>query len=130
MNKINSYKELLVWQNAMELVILVYDLTKTFPDSEKFGLVNQMTRAAVSIPTNIAEGWGRASRKSYIQFLRISRGSIMELETLLELSNKLGFVEEGIMNSILDKIETTSKLLQGLIKKLEEKELQQTTTSL
>ena len=130
MNKINSYKELLVWQNAMELVILVYDLTKTFPDSEKFGLVNQMTRAAVSIPTNIAEGWGRASRKSYIQFLRISRGSIMELETLLELSNKLGFVEEGIINSILDKIETTSKLLQGLIKKLEEKELQQTTTSL
>ena len=130
MNKINSYKELLVWQNAMELVILVYDLTKTFPDSEKFGLVNQMTRAAVSIPTNIAEGWVRASRKSYIQFLRISRGSIMELETLLELSNKLGFVEEGKMNSILDKIETTSKLLQGLIKKLEEKELQQTTTSL
>ena len=58
MNKINSYKELLVWQNAMELVILVYDIVKTFPDTEKFGLVNQMTRAAVSIPANIAEGWG------------------------------------------------------------------------
>jgi four helix bundle protein len=95
MNKINSYKELLVWQNAMELVILVYDIVKTFPDTEKFGLVNQMTRAAVSIPANIAEGWERASRKNYLQFLRISRGSIMELETLIELSNRLGFVEEG-----------------------------------
>jgi four helix bundle protein len=128
MNKVNSYKELLVWQNAMELVILVYDIVKTFPDTEKFGLVNQMTRAAVSIPANIAEGWGSATRKNYLQFLRISKGSIMELETLIELSNRLGFVEEGKLRPTLDKIETTSKLLQGLIKKLEEIELLQTST--
>jgi four helix bundle protein len=73
--KIESYKDLIVWQKGIELVNEIYVLTKMFPKEEMFGLTNQMRRAAVSIPANIAEGWGRNSTKSYIQFVRISRGS-------------------------------------------------------
>ncbi len=73
-NKINSYKDLIVWQKSIALVTEIYKLTKTFPAEEKFGIVNQLNRAVVSIPANIAEGWGRESSKNYLQFLRISRG--------------------------------------------------------
>ena len=73
-NKINSYKDLIVWQKSIALVTEIYKLTKTFPAEEKFGIVNQLNRAVESIPANIAEGWGRESSKNYLQFLRISRG--------------------------------------------------------
>lgn len=73
-NKINSYKDLIVWQKSIALVTEIYKLTKAFPAEEKFGIVNQLNRAVVSIPANIAEGWGRESSKNYLQFLRISRG--------------------------------------------------------
>lgn len=76
-----SYKELEVWNKAVDLVMEVYKLTKDFPPEEKFALTSQMQRAAVSIPANIAEGWGRGSTKEYIQFILIARGSLMELET-------------------------------------------------
>jgi len=78
---LKSYKELIVWQKSMTLVKELYKLTESFPENEKFGLTSQMRRASISIPSNIAEGWGRLSRKNYIQFLRISRGSLFELET-------------------------------------------------
>ena len=77
---VNSYKELIIWQKSMVLVSKVYSLTKKFPNDEKYGLVSQLNRASVSIPANIAEGWGRESRKNFVQFLRISRGSLFELE--------------------------------------------------
>ena len=68
MSNLKSYKELVVWQKSMKLVTIIYDLTKPFPDDERFGLISQMRRCSVSIPSNIAEGWGRLSRKNYIQF--------------------------------------------------------------
>lgn len=76
----------------MRLVTIVYNLTKAFPDEEKFGLISQIRRCSVSIPSNIAEGWGRLSRKNYIQFLRISRGSLFELETQILISKKLEYI--------------------------------------
>ncbi|MBI4443547.1 MAG: four helix bundle protein [Acidobacteria bacterium] len=79
-----SYKEPEVWQRAIGLVKQVYEARRTFPPSEKYGHASQVQRAATSIPANIAEGWGRGSTKEYIQFLRIARGSVMELETHLE----------------------------------------------
>lgn len=121
MTVISSYKELLVWQKAIVLVSKVYAVTKGFPSNEKFGLVSQINRAAVSIPANIAEGWGRQSRKNYIQFIRISRGSLFELETLIIIAKNEHFIQDiyfDEMNSIIDEI---GKMLNSMIKKLEEK---------
>lgn len=86
---IKSYKELLVWQRAMELVVEVYKLTELFPRDEKYGLAIQMQRAAVSIPSNIAEGYRRSHRKEYAQFLSIAFGSAAELETQIEICKRI-----------------------------------------
>lgn len=82
---INSFKDLIVWQKSMDLVESIYRITEKLPSKEQFGLISQMRRAAVSIPSNIAEGYGRQSKGSYTQFLSISRGSLLELETQTEL---------------------------------------------
>jgi len=101
----------------MKMVKEIYGLTSRFPDEEKFGLISQMRRAAVSVPSNIAEGWGRSTTGSYIQFLRISRGSLYELETQLELSKDLGYVNEsGKVEGLFTEI---GKMLNVLMKKLE-----------
>jgi len=89
MSKINSYKDLIAWQKGVALVSDIYKTTKTFPESEKFGMCSQLQRAAVSIPSNIAEGWGRKHTKNYLQFLRISRASLYEVETLLNNCKQL-----------------------------------------
>ena len=115
-----SYKELIVWQKSMLLVKEIYMLTATFPEAEKFGLTSQMNRASVSIPSNIAEGWGRLSRKSYIQFLRIARGSLFELETQLLITKELNYIKDCEKQEEL--ITEISKMLNSLIKKLEEKD--------
>lgn len=120
-SKIKSYKDLIVWQKAIELVTEVYSISKTFPTEEKFGIVNQLNRAVVSIPSNIAEGWGRESSKNYLQFLRISRGSLMEVETLILISKNLNYLNEEKFKSISDKIEETGKILQGLIKGVQQR---------
>ncbi|KKW07175.1 MAG: S23 ribosomal protein family protein [Candidatus Moranbacteria bacterium GW2011_GWE1_49_15] len=91
---ISSYKNLIVWQKSMELVIEVYKLTDAFPKTEMFGLVSQMRRCAVSIPSNIAEGKQRGTRKEYRQFTMIAFGSGAELETQIEISKRLGFCEK------------------------------------
>lgn len=83
-----NYKELEVWQKAINLVIDLYKITESFPHGERCGLISQIQRAGVSIPANIAEGWGRGSTKEYIQYLRISRGSLAELETHLIIAQK------------------------------------------
>lgn len=115
---ISTYKELKIWQKAMVLVSDVYTLTQTFPKEEKFGLINQMRRSSVSIPSNIAEGWGR-STKSFVQFLRVSRGSLFELETQILISKQLDYTNnsEEIEKLIIE----ISKMLNSLIRKLEEK---------
>ena len=89
MNK--PHKNLNLWKSAMDLVLKVYKGTKRFPGSEAYGLINQIRRAAVSIPSNIAEGAGRRTKKEFIQFLFVARGSLSELETQLEIANRLGY---------------------------------------
>ena len=89
-----NFKELLVWKKSIELVTEIYEITAAFPSEEKFGLVSQVRRAAVSIPSNIAEGNARRSSADYIQFLKIARGSGAEVETQIVISKNLGFIEE------------------------------------
>lgn len=108
---INSYKELIVWQKSIDLVGEVYKLTETFPKSELFGITNQMRRAVISIPSNIAEGYLRKHKLEYLQFLRVSFGSGAELETQLIIAKKLKL-------STLDKFKSSEDLLQEVMKML------------
>ena len=118
---IESHKNLIVWQKSMDLVESVYGITEKFPSKEQFGLISQMRRAAVSIPSNIAEGYGRHASGSYIQFLSIARGSLLELETQIELSIRLKYFNECESEKIFSDIIEISKMLNALIKSLEEK---------
>ena len=95
MDKIKSHKELKVWQESMTLVEEIYSLTSFFPKNEQFGLINQMRRAVISIPSNIAEGSGRNGKAEFIRFLYISLGSLSELETQIEIAYRLKYVEEN-----------------------------------
>jgi len=116
---IQSYRDLRVWQEAMNLAEAVYRLTKRFPKDELFGLTSQMRRASVSIPANIAEGYGRESIGAYVQFLRVSQGSLKELETHALLAHRIGILMELDMNALLSSAETTGKMLRALIRSLE-----------
>lgn len=118
MNKINSYKDLLVWQKGMEIVKLVYAISSHFPKEEMFGLTSQIRRASTSIPLNIAEGYGRSSRLSYRSFIRIARSSNHELETALEIALMLEFVVEKDVVELKRNIEEESRMLNSLIQKL------------
>jgi len=100
----------------MELVTEVYRVTGSFPDTEKFGLMTQMRRAAVSLPSNIAEGSGRGSDKEFIRFLRIARGSLFELETQIEIAQRLGFI--GQSDTLSEQIEHLFAMLNNLTQKL------------
>jgi four helix bundle protein len=114
--KISSYKDLLVWQKAIKLVKETYLLTRLLPEDEKFGLISQMKRCSVSIPSNIAEGWGRNSTKSYVQFLRIARGSLLELEIQVIICKELAYTSNENYNKINSLIVEESKMLNALIK--------------
>lgn len=115
---IKSYKELIVWQKAMLLVKEVFILTKLFPSSELYGLVSQMKRASISIPSNIAEGYGRKSTKSYMQFYAIAYGSALELETQTILSKTLKMAEEKHFIPTENLLLEVSKILNSIITKL------------
>lgn len=91
MSDIRTYKDLIVWQKSIQLVNIIYSLTKSFPDDEKFGIINQLRRAAISIASNIAEGFGRKTQKDRLQFFVIAYGSALEIETQLHISKELGF---------------------------------------
>jgi four helix bundle protein len=119
--KTSTYKDLIVWQKSIQLVTDIYALTKTFPMDERYGIVSQINRAVISIPSNIAEGWGRELSKNYLQFLRVSRGSLMETETLILIAKNLHYVNEKDFNQINEKIEEVGKILQGLIKSIQHK---------
>src|SRR3989338_791109 len=118
---IHSYKELVVWQKSMELVALIYKTTYSFPKEEIYGLTSQMRRAAISIPSNIAEGRGRGTKKEFTQFLRISYGSCAELETKLEVAKKLSFGEKLDYNKVDILLTEVSKMLYVMIKNLNPK---------
>ncbi|WP_264552432.1 four helix bundle protein [Flavobacterium sp. N2038] len=110
-----EYSKLEVWLEARKLVNLLYDFSKLFPKEELFGLTNQMRRAAISIPSNIAEGCGRQTSKETIHFLHISRGSLYELETQFYLAFDQKYIEENNFNIALGQIQTCKKLLNGFI---------------
>ncbi|MEL7171024.1 MAG: four helix bundle protein [Bacteroidota bacterium] len=118
---IESYTDLLVWQRAMDLVDSVYAATRSFPKSEQFGLTAQVRRAVVSIPSNIAEGWGRPSRKDFLRFLYIARGSLYEVETQLRIAKRQGFLHDDDLTGMLSQAETLSKMLLGLTRSLEKR---------
>jgi four helix bundle protein len=117
---ISSYRDLDVWRTGMWLARECYLLTKAFPRAEMFGLSSQIRRAAVSIPANIAEGWGRDSRREYIRFLRIAQGSLKELETLLQLSTDVGLAAPDAVGTVLKQCDVEGRMLRALYRKLEE----------
>ncbi|WES96971.1 four helix bundle protein [Chryseobacterium arthrosphaerae] len=114
-----NFKELLVWQKSIDFVTEIYRITETFPKTEVYGLISQIRRAAVSIPSNIAEGNSRRSKPDYLQFLKISRGSCAEVETQLVISKNLGFFNEGDYLQLNQEIIEISKMLNGLISSLQ-----------
>lgn len=118
MAAINSYRDLLVWQQAMDLAVSTYDASRRWPKEELYGLTSQARRSAVSTCANIAEGFGRENRGSYVQFLRIAQGSVKELETHLLLAGRLGFSSESDVSGALEQCESVGKLLRLLIRKL------------
>jgi four helix bundle protein len=118
MSEINSYRDLLVWQQAMDLAAAVYDLTRDWPREELYGLTAQTRRASVSVAANIAEGYGRENRGSYIQFLKIAQGSLKEVETHLLLASRVSIVDQDGVTPYLDRCESVGKLLRLLIKRL------------
>lgn len=118
MNATHSFKDLIVWQKSMLLARKIYLTTEGFPKIELYGLVSQMRRAAVSIPSNIAEGYGRKSSKEYAQFYSIAYGSLLELETQLILSHQLGFIDNNNFDETNKIREEVSKMLYVMIAKL------------
>ena len=115
---LKSYRDLLVWQKSMDLVEHVYRLAQTFPKDELYGLRSQMQRAAVSVPANIAEGYGRSHRGDYVHHLSIANGSLKELETLISVAGRLNYLSEGEVTRAASLLDETGKLLHCLIKSL------------
>jgi four helix bundle protein len=114
----HQYKELKLWQKAIELIADVYRETAKFPEKERFGLISQINRAAVSIPSNIAEGAGRNSDKEFLYFLSIAHGSTYELETQLIIANKLGYTSVEDLGNILGKLNELQKISYVFQRKL------------
>ncbi len=111
---IKDYKDLLVWQKGIALAKEVYVITRKFPSEEKFGLISQMRRAAVSVPSNIAEGQARNTRGEFVQFLSHAEGSLAELDTQLRISTELGFCSADQQNSTLPRVLELQKMLKRL----------------
>jgi len=108
-----THKDLNVWQNSIDFVTKIYEISKNFPKEETFGLQSQIRRAAVSVPSNISEGASRNSKKEFIQFLYIALGSASELETQIIIANKIGYIVD--VDFLLKEIDSIKKMLNGLI---------------
>jgi four helix bundle protein len=115
---VNSFRDLIAWQKAMELADHLYDLTDSFPKDEAFGLRLQLRRCAVSIPSNIAESHARHSTKDFIHFLRVARGSLVEAETQLMLSGRRKYVSKAALEKTLKESDELGRVLAGLISSL------------
>ncbi|MBX2851802.1 MAG: four helix bundle protein [Phycisphaeraceae bacterium] len=122
--RINSYRDLHVWQRAVELVEEIYKLSTLFPSDERFGLTSQIRRAAVSVPSNIAEGYGRRRRAQYSHHLDIANGSLKEVETQLIIGGRLGFIDKDHAHSAWSLLQDTGKMLTGLIRSLDQSDRQ------
>lgn len=117
---LQTYRDLLVWQKAMDMVVAVYELSRKLPPEERGGLTSQMQRAAASIPANIAEGYGRVHRGDYLRHLSIARGPFAELETHIIIATRLGFLQREDTKPVWKIIQEAGKLLNGLIRSLEQ----------
>jgi four helix bundle protein len=115
-----NYQQLIVWQKAMDLVAEVYRVSRGLPKEEQFGLSAQIRRAAISVPSNIAEGEGRGLPKEFVHFLRIAHGSLREVETQLMLMTRLGYADETTIDVVLDRCAEVGRLVNGLRKSIKE----------
>jgi len=120
---VNCYRDLRVWHHAMDLVVDVYRLTSTLPREEKYGLVQQMNRAAVSVPSNIAEGHGRDHLGDYLRQLSVANGSLMELETQAQIAVRLGYLSADDGDGLLGRTAEVGRMLAGLVRALKRRAL-------
>jgi four helix bundle protein len=118
MSVIKSYKDLFIWQKSMLLVMNIYEITRDFPNSEIYGLTSQLRRSAISIPSNIAEGYGRKSTNDYKRFLQIAVGSLYELQTQIEIAFNLKYLGEQKHQEIIDLSIEIDKMLYSIIQKI------------
>jgi four helix bundle protein len=116
-----SYRDLIAWQKAMKLVSKIYESTRHFPSEERFGLTNQLRRAAVSIPSNIAEGQARFSQREFHRFLSQARGSLVEVETQLLIAKELKYLSSTSANELLSSTDELGRILNGLISSIRER---------
>jgi len=118
MSEVKTHKDLIVWQKSLTFVTGIYKFTKSLPDDEKFGIISQLRRAAVSVPINISEGAARLSRKEFIQFLYVSLGSISEIDTLLLIVGNLKYSDDDELSKLQQQDDEIKKMLTSLIKSL------------
>lgn len=116
--KTSKFEDLFAWQSGHKVVLGIYKISKTFPDDEKFGITSQIRRAAVSITSNIAEGYGRRTSKDKLHFFQIANGSLLEVRNLLRIAVDLNIVEQKDFDILLTELDQTQRLLVGLINKL------------
>ncbi len=121
--QVKSYQDLIAWQKAISLVIEIYAITADFPGHEIYGLTSQLRRAGVSIPSNIAEGHGRATKGEYIQFLGHARGSLCEVQTQIFIAHKLGYVPQERKENIIAMTDELGRILNGLMASIQGKKL-------
>lgn len=121
MSKDHTYRKLKVWQKSMSFVTKLYKVVTDFPEEEKFTLVSQIKRSAVSIPSNIAEGYGRDGKKDYLRYLNISISSLFELQTQLEISKNLGFISEEKFEFLYEDSREIERMLSSFIRTIKEK---------
>ncbi|HEX8598190.1 MAG TPA: four helix bundle protein [Chloroflexia bacterium] len=118
LSKVRNYRDLIAWQKAMDLVEHIYVATRNWPKAELYGLTNQVQRAVVSVPSNIAEGQGRTSTKEFLHHLSIARGSLFEVETQVLIAQRLGYLTKTDADTLLSDTGEVSRLLSGLMKAL------------
>src|SRR5438045_1128703 len=116
MAEIQSHRDLIAWQKSFDLGLRIFEITRSFPSDERFGLTSQLRRAGLSVACNIAEGYGRGSTADYLRFLRTSRGSLYEIDTQMLFSVRLGYLSEQQYTECLEQINECGRLLAGLIR--------------
>lgn len=117
-NAMRNFREMKIWNQGIDLAVLAYEITKQFPKEELYGLKSQITRAVVSIPSNIAEGCSRSSEKDFCRFLEISLGSAFEVETDLVIAEKVGFIKTDLLNNYVSRLVSEQKQIHSLITKI------------
>jgi len=115
----STFRDLLIWQKSMSFVTKIYKQTNKFPDEEKFGLVSQLRRSAISVPSNMAEGYGRNSNKDFIRFLNIAMGSLFEIQTQIQIAYNLKFIEQQNFDELFEQSREIERMMSSFIKSLD-----------